>query len=366
MIPTRPDIFAANGSREEIVVDFGSVSHVSPDGAIVDATLDTRIVLSPHIARRVSILLENHVRKHEDAFGPLTVETSTRPSISDVLFDPVPGLSTDDNASRAVALFDSIERLGIPYAYERSFKMGVGTILPNRFLCGIKRDFLGADADRILVDLCRRLGMPQDHLELFAAGVHLASYVHFGFEEGVGGSLYKVYLEYDVGLKPERADIKVMPAEPFSLHTAFKWSPSDDTVRAIGRYTGFPFMTKDAIKTRIADIYRDDRHQVSLEFADQIVDLAHERFPRHGFFYMEVVEDGNPRRSFDVKVYEARLSMRELFPQVDKLRKHYGIPDDRFLPMYERIKASTFGHVTGGIDRGGNGFLTLYHGVGWR
>lgn len=369
MIPLRPDIFAVNGSREEVTLDFGTVSALSPDPGGLKATLDARIILSPAIARQVALLLANNVRKYEAEFGELTEEPAQAADpkvVSDLLYDPVPGVSSDGNARLAAFLFGAVEALGIPFAYERSFKMAGATLLPNRFLCGVKRRMLGEGADGILSDLCRRLEMPPAFLERFTDEVGRADYVHFGYEEGVSGCLFKVYLEFDVGLKAGHPDLRKMPAAPFELHVAFKWSPSDGSVRAVSRYTGFPFMDRDAMRARIAALCADPRNGETLAFADRVLELAYGRLPRHGFFYMEVREEDTPRASFDVKVYEAGIPMREILVLADAFRRRHGIPDERFLPLCGRIGDATFGHVTGGIDRGGTPFLTLYYGVAWR
>jgi hypothetical protein len=365
MIPFRPDVFNVTGSREEVSIDFGHVRAADPGSGDLDVALDRRIVLAPHIAFRVAGLLGNAVRKYEETFGTLSGEVQPRRPVVDVLFDPVSGLSIEGNAEAAQRLYASVEALGIPFAFERSFKLTGRAILPNRFLCGVKRAFLGDAAGTRLPALCRKLGMPADFLVGFEADLPRADYVHFAFEEGTAGSLYKVYLEFDVGLKREHSDLREMPSEPFELHRAWKWSATGAPIRAVSRYTGFPFMTRAAILGRIEAVCGGN-HPVSLAFTRRVVDLAYERLPNHGFFYMEVREDDNPRVSYDVKVYEAAIPMRALFPLADDIRRHYGIPDERFLPLYERIGDETFGHVTGGTDRGGNEFLTLYYGVAWR
>ena len=38
------------------------------------------------------------------------------------------------------------------------------------------------------------------------------------------------------------------------------------------------------------------------------------------------------------------------------------IPEE-FDILYDRVKKKTFGHLTGGINREGKDFLTIYHGV---
>ena len=96
------------------------------------------------------------------------------------------------------------------------------------------------------------------------------------------------------------------------------------------------------------------------------MNAAVKRMPEHKFLYIEVCEDDNPRVSFDIKLYEAKLLMREISPLMSEILDFYEIPLDRFDLISERVQDKTFGHLSGGIDRSGQDFLTIYFGVEWR
>jgi hypothetical protein len=53
----------------------------------------------------------------------------------------------------------------------------------------------------------------------------------------------------------------------------------------------------------------------------------------------------------------------EIYPFLLRMCQHYCTPPEQFAPLYARVKARTFGHLSGGIDREGRDFLTVYYGV---
>ena len=83
----------ATATREEIVLMFG-MNHAWRSGQKeVTVQLSDRIILSPFAAKRLSLLLTNLVRQHEERFGPLPLQTTpaenapVRPAIT----EPVSG-----------------------------------------------------------------------------------------------------------------------------------------------------------------------------------------------------------------------------------------------------------------------------------
>jgi hypothetical protein len=79
--------------------------------------------------------------------------------------------------------------------------------------------------------------------------------------------------------------------------------------------------------------------------------------------YVEVEEEGNPRVSFDLNLYWANLLLGELYPYLLMMCRHFGIPEEDFHRHYEPVKTQIFGHLSGGTDRHGRDFLTVYYGV---
>jgi hypothetical protein len=55
--------------------------------------------------------------------------------------------------------------------------------------------------------------------------------------------------------------------------------------------------------------------------------------------------------------------MEELELVLSRLFRHYDLPADRFRALCDDIRASVFGHISGGIGRTGNDFFTVYHGI---
>jgi hypothetical protein len=61
-------------TREEVVLMFGVNQAWHGGQKEVTVELTDRIILSPHAAKRLSILLSNLVKQHEERFGALNVE----------------------------------------------------------------------------------------------------------------------------------------------------------------------------------------------------------------------------------------------------------------------------------------------------
>src|SRR5215468_7625350 len=61
-------------TREEVVLLFGINQAWHAGQKEVTVQLTDRIILSPHAAKRLSILLGNLMKQHEDRFGALNIE----------------------------------------------------------------------------------------------------------------------------------------------------------------------------------------------------------------------------------------------------------------------------------------------------
>jgi hypothetical protein len=60
-------------TREEVVMMFGVNQAWQAGTKEVTVQLTDRIILSPHAAKRLSLLLTNIVKQHEERFGPLNI-----------------------------------------------------------------------------------------------------------------------------------------------------------------------------------------------------------------------------------------------------------------------------------------------------
>jgi len=73
------NVFNVAGTREEVVLFFGMNQSWDAAQKEVTVQLSDRIVLSPFVAKRLALLLNNVIRDYESKYGALEVEP-TRPA----------------------------------------------------------------------------------------------------------------------------------------------------------------------------------------------------------------------------------------------------------------------------------------------
>ena len=336
-------------SGEEITLLFGAD----------EAERFTRIIMSPFSAKRLSILLRHAVRDYEKEFGfpygpPAGAPRSAPGSGSDG--------ETAGRGEQGERLIRLIRGLGVPYGFEESVKLLAGRALANRFLIGFKQADLRGDRRTALADLGAAIEMPPACLDRFCERLPEANIVLFAYEENGSASVYKAYLEFGGDFD---AAVRRNPREPESclLHLGFKWNAVQPDAYTMARYVCYPAYSVKTIMEKLACVFYASEQRSSLEIARDIVSLASQRMRPDEFLYTEVTEENNPRRSFDINMYRANLRMHDLSPQLSRLFRYYRIPEEVFRELYERMAPQIFGHLSGGLDREGRDFLTLYHGV---
>ena len=233
-------------------------------------------------------------------------------------------------------------------------------MLWNRYLAGVDKRTSSGDPNETILDVCRQLNMPIRLLDTLARRLPEVNFVLFGFEENEAACVYKVYLEYydTFGSKvKDRANL----TDPMLMHLGLKWDLSDSDRTAIAEYVWHPNLSAQTILARIADIYAEPRYRASLDIVESIFRFAAIRMIPRDILYLEVAEGSNPRRSFDVNLYKANLTLRDLEPILLRLGEHYAVDADLFERVYHRCASNLFGHLGAGIDRQGRDFITVYH-----
>ena len=270
------------------------------------------------------------------------------------------GIETRDE--KAALLFHLVHNLGINVGMERSFKVFKETLLKDRFLMGIRRSDLGNDVEEPIMEICRRLNMPGDFVKTFRSHLAESTIVLFGFEAGEERAIYKAYLEFG-GRFAAASERNPSKPEPFPMHLAFKWDPIDHSYRTTTDYICFPALTiPDILKQVATSFYPHGGIDGCFGIVENMIQLVSVRSGLDGTIYFESHEPGNPRHSFDINVYLADLRIREIYPLLTDMARHYDIPDKSFDDLYGTIRSLIFGHFTGGIDRRGRDFLTVYYG----
>ena len=341
MRSTYANITDVRGSREEITILFGieEARHIGQNEVRVQ--LSNKVVLSPFVAKKMAILLNRIVRNYEKGWRSLETEISVE---------------------KARVLLQCVTVLDAKISFERSFKVIQRQLFDKRFLLGINRQEIGDKSDEQVTSICEAIDIPTNLFEDFKRYLPDANHIYLGFEDNGKTVLYKVYLEFRDRIEEEIRE-RDIGATSFLLHLGFKWDLEDSTRQTTTRYMWYPSLPVKDILARLRNIMDPRRHGDLLETVGGIIDQASARISHNDIQYLEVTEEDNPRKSFDINIYKAQLRVRDLYPLLLKTMKHYAIPLEKFQPFYETIKTNRFGHLAGGIDREDRDFLTMYHGV---
>jgi tryptophan 7-halogenase len=344
------------------VVDFGRVARAASAEEEAAVAVSDRIVMPLETARRLLISLSDALRPHAlglraaeaKSLSPGDAAAATRPDQGAVHAPP------DEAGKKAALLFNLVGEMGVPHQYERSFRISAGGLHANRFLLTVdKRDIAGDARERVL-GICERLEMPPALRKTASERFEMARCVHFGFEGDAGGVICKLYLERLV--PDEEARHARERAQPVLLHLAFKWNPaSKEDVTT--EYLWHPALSAAEIGGRLAKhVYRDGP-EGSVAIANAVLALAAGKVAAEKLQYLEVQEQDNGRRSFDLNLYNARLQVKDLQPFLYRMRELYGVRPGQFQALYDQIRLKALGHLAGGVHRNGNDFFNLYYGV---
>lgn len=345
MSDARADAFRAAVSKGEIRLEFGTQK---PEGESV--ALSHSLGLPAHTALRLLSRLRESLRD-----TARRAPVSPRQAVSEMGTTLV-NAQPDPAAERAAKLFRLVGALGVPFQHERSFRMAHEALLANRVLLSVARAQLGADAAARVLDLCRQLGMPRKLYPEVPALVAGARGLHFGFEAGAGGDLYKVYFEREAALAEAAKGDNVL------LHLAYKWDAAQPERCVTTRYLWRPRLDAPALRQEMARAY-GAQHAAALEGVAAVLQLAAAKTDPRGLQFLEVGEDDGARRSFDLNVYDAGLTLRDAQAPLARLRQHFGIRPGQFQALYDQVSAKRLGHVAGGVHRDGGAFATVYYGV---
>ena len=333
----RADVCQVQSTREETVLLFGTQLRENR------AKLERRIVLTPAMAKQLAAGLAGTMQEYEAQLNA-TPAGGIQSAASDS--------DAPAGARRMLAL---VQGLNVGFGFEKSFKMGEASLLADRVILGVRTALAGKGP---LLGVCRGIGMPDGHLQQFEAMLGQANTVGFGFEGGPAGGVYKVYLEFWDGLV-QRLRSEPGNVQPALLFLGFKWAAKGPAKAAVARYTCHPLLSVAGIARRLDALYEGRSDGPSLRATHDILQLAARRVGNDSFVYVEAAEEGNPRKSFDLNLYKARLRVDELRPMLSPLAQRYAI--DGLDNVYGEAGALRFGHLSGGLGRDGRDFLTVYY-----
>jgi tryptophan halogenase len=358
--PTAVNSFRGAITSTRIALEFGVAEDPAASEGDTVVALSDRIELTPAAARHLAVSLEDALRRAPAVRGnKIAAADMADERVTERGRTPV-NAPRDPAAETAGLLMQQVSSLDIPYQYERSFRLARESLSANRFLLTMNRADLGDDALERCLNIARSLDMPVSLQQQVAEPFAQASCVHFGFENGTDGVVCKLYLERSVS--DDERTAAVARDEAVLLHLAFKWSRGGK-MRAVTRYFWYPQSPIETIRDRIAAIFESGDESEAAAFALHALELAASRADANQLQYLEVLEDDNGRRSFDLNVYEANLQVKDLQPGLNTMRDYFHVPRGHFQAIYDQVRLHSLGHIAGGVHRNGEEFFNIYHGV---
>lgn len=256
-------------------------------------------------------------------------------------------------------IFKILKNIKLEYDVEKSFKIMNNRIFTNRYLIGISQNKI-SEYQRNYI--CKEMNMPEKQLKIFLENVSDANMLLLGFEENENSCIYKVYLEFWDKLKNKLYQ-KPNKINPELLYLGFKWNSIDNVKNTISTYICYPLLPIRGILKRLSYIYHCNENKTSFDIVKDIIKIANKRIVNNSFIYLEVSEEKNPRKSFDINIYKANLQLKDIHPCLLKLFRYYSISYEDFNLLYQQIYDKKLGHLSGGVDREGRDFVTIYYEV---
>lgn len=353
------DTFRMSRDGQTVMVDLGCYDRANPGGRTVDVT--DRVFLSLETARHLVVWLGEALAPHKERM--LAEEAKSLPPAAAAIAARPGAVAERADSGQAGEVAAQLMRMvaswEVPYVHERSARFSAEGLHANRFLLTLNTLAIpGNPAGRIAM-ACDRLGMPMTMRETALTRIGGTRCVHFGFEGASDSIVCKLYLEREVPAPVAEAARKAN--HPVELYVAFKWDLLRDAA-VTTRYLWFPGLSAEEIQARLAHVYRDG-HTASLDLAMSLLRQAAERTEVRDLHYMEVEEDQNGRRSFDLNIYNANLYVRDIAPALRVMRARFAIRPSVFQALYDEIRNMRFGHIAGGIHRNGEDFFNIYYGA---
>ena len=251
------------------------------------------------------------------------------------------------------SLLELFHSRGLRYRREDSFKLASSRLLADRVLIAVR---VAGVAPQTFGEMAVELGIPDKLKAMFLKHLPDADTVGYGIEDGEDGIIHKAYLEF---WQKVRHEVLNGSREPALMYLGFKWYARDSSKNVVARYTCYPMLDLAGMLRRIRAIYGAQVDPPSCGAALHLVQLAARR--NAAPIYLEVSEEGTARRSYDINLYKANLTLAEIEPVLLEAAARYALAQERFAAFYSQLRQRPFGHLSGGFARDGSDFLTVYY-----
>jgi len=264
--------------------------------------------------------------------------------------------------ANGATLRSRVAALAVPYGLERSCKLNADGIFGNRFLLSVHRKALGPEPLRQIQDIMQPLGLPAGLVRDMEQQLPGAEVVHFGYEATASDELCKIYFEFTGNVRDAMRGASSGDSAVL-VHRAWKWRLSPAGGYAATDYVWRRLQPRESMMAAIARLCEPDG---AMHPAAQAVRNALQAAPRvmaEDLMLLEVKEEGSARRSFDLNLYPADLTVRAIMPAVERLGAEFRISASEIDLALAPVSGLSLGHISGGFSSNGAPFATIYFGV---
>ena len=241
--------------------------------------------------------------------------------------------------------------LGAPYGFERSCKFSQNGLNDQRFLITQHVDYLpqqNRSEQNALVQFAYDQGLGDTGAEWLVNTLPKAELFHLGYESEPDGARFKVYCEFP--FLPESSS-----ATPL-VHQAVKWNASDS--RCV--FTDYRLASVSSGADLVKSVSNYLEGSVLQVWFCEWLEARHDL---DKIMMLDVTELDNPRQSFDLNLYDLELPLESVSGLAPILSQTYGIPLSTLTHFFTRNAHVLLGHLSAGVSRSGQSFLTLYFAV---
>jgi hypothetical protein len=307
----------------------------------VETHLGTRVVLEPVELKSLVHQLSATVLNIENSEGTLWSEDFR--AIGENAVRQLQWKNYHPHLPCAQKIFSLIKNLPLT-GFERSFRMAEQHLSRERFIAGLPRREIALADIQFIAD---QLEIPPKFMAALESDLAKCVFVHFGYEGLEDSSHYKIYLEFPKGQE-----------DALPLYTGYKWSTSDPTIMTITNYRRVQFPDAEKL-VDLMEKYLEDRPV--MECVSALVAAATKRTPSSDLLLVDVADQSTPRHSFDLNLYSAGLRISDVTDTLWALSRHFGIDEPSMDATMAKAFNDELGHISGGKNRLGQPFLTLYH-----
>lgn len=259
-----------------------------------------------------------------------------------------------------------INGLKIDYESEKSIKISHDRISRDRYLFVINNAKINGNIQEAFLPVCKKLNMPIPLMELFLDKIVQAPFTAIAYEKGLQASSYKMYLEFSEGAY-DRNIIKNRNAsrnmEPRTLFIGFKWNPAKNTQYSITKYDWHPLISFDTMKEKIRDLFKDKKNDQIRNLNFDFIDMVSEKTTYDRVIYIDAYDDNNPRHSYDINIYRAKITLNDIKPMLETIFHHYSQPESLLHETLLSDGENLLGNMACGLNKQNKEFTTIYYGM---